>query len=94
MWNRRTVYFPWFRFKWDLRWGSQQFELWWDSGDKLLSFSTFWNRFFKPSAWWWFHNNGAIKGVDNCYDFNWNLFIFHFNYTNFGFWRYKKGFKK
>ena len=58
--------------------------------DRCFSAAIFWNRLLHPTSWWWWHNNGAKKGVDNCYDFTSNFFIFNFNYTNFGLWRYKK----
>lgn len=90
-WNRSSIRLPWFKIRWQLTWSHQDLEIWSVSGNRLWNFQIFWNRFFKPSTWWWFHDNGAVKGVDNCYDFTWNLFIFSFVYTNFELWRYKKG---
>ena len=87
---RRNTHLGRFRLRWHIRLGDQSVELWDNHKDKCWSFSVYWNRTTHPSCWWWWHNNGAVKGVDNCYDFNWNFFIFNFSYTDFGFSRYKQ----
>jgi len=69
---------------------AMQLELWHSSVDKVWSLGIYWNRLLHPSTWWWLHNNGAVKGKDNCYDWTLNIFILSFGYTNFALWRYKK----
>lgn len=42
---------------------------------------------FMPKYLFRFHcsNNGAKKGIDNCYDFNMHFFGIWFSYTNFDY---------
>ena len=95
---RRTVRLPFLagfnRIRWDLsKLKDQHIELWIESTNRdprCFSFSIYWNRLIDPRTWWWCKTNGAVKGVDTCFDFNLNLFVFHFSYTDYGFWRYKK----
>ena len=94
---RRTVRLPFLsgynRIRWDLsKLKDQHIELWIESvrrDPRCLSLSIYWNRLLDPRTWLWCKTNGAVRGVDNCFDFNMNLFVFHFSYTDYGFWRYK-----
>jgi hypothetical protein len=42
---------------------------------------------FLPQHWKSFHwkNNGAIKGIDKCYDLNIHFLGLFFSYTNFDY---------
>lgn len=52
-----------------------------DYKSKCLSFN-FYPQHYKSL---FIKNNGAIKGVDNCYDLNIWLFGLHVSYTNFDY---------
>ena len=79
---RRTVRLPFLagynRIRWDLsKLKDQHIELWIESTNRdprCFSFSIYWNRLIDPRTWWWCKTNGAVKGVDTCFDFNLNLF--------------------
>lgn len=59
---------------------------WWFKPDRVISLS------FHPRHMFhfWCHSNGAVKGRDNCYDFNLHLLGFFFSYTDYEYWRFKK----
>jgi len=59
------------------------FEKWWDHGTK--TFCIQWCPRHTLRCFLCFHNNGAKKGRDRCYDGSLWILGFCFNYTN---WRY------
>mgnify|MGYP003587063433 CR=1 FL=1 len=60
-------------------------EYWYNKGNNLISFNYYPQHFKILSC----KTNGAVKGSDNCYDFNlWFLGV-HFSYTNFNYFEKK-----
>ena len=43
----------------------------------------------KPWTWFGWHNNGAKKGVDKCFDMTIHFFVFYLEYTNYDYNREK-----
>lgn len=59
------------------------FEKWWNNSTKTFTVIWYPQHFFRCFFKW--HNNGARKGIDRCYDGSLWLFGICFNYVN---WRY------
>lgn len=58
--------------------------LWFSKGTK--SFAVNWCKEWERPRFF-VNNNGAVKGVDTCYDLNIALYKLHISYTN---WQYKR----
>jgi hypothetical protein len=58
-------------------------EKWWNNSTKTFTVIWYPQHFFRCFFKW--HNNGARKGIDRCYDGSLWLFGICFNYVN---WRY------
>lgn len=58
---------------------------WWFKPGHVVSFSWIPRHTFTFLC----HTNGAVKGRDNCFDFNFGCLGIFFSYTNFEYWRYK-----
>ena len=90
MWNRRNIWFGDFRLRWDFKLDRQYVELCELGSDRYWYLALYWNRLLHPSTWFLCRTNGAVKGKDNCYDFNFALLMLHFSYTNYQYWKYKE----
>ena len=73
-------------------WKHKSLELWEYGSDMRGSKTTqLWNVGYclywlnKPWTWFGWHNNGAKKGVDKCFDMTVHFFVFYFGYTNFDY---------
>lgn len=67
------------------------YSFWWGDGkiiNKSISLNWYWEWINKPWAWFRCSSNGAKKGIDNCYDFNFHLFLFAFSYTDWNYGRF------
>ena len=67
------------------------YSFWWGDGkfiNKSISIGWYWEWINKPWAWFRCSSNGAKKGVDKCYDFNFHLFLLHISYTDWNYGRF------
>lgn len=76
----------------DIKLHRDGFTVWWGDNHpvwKSISFACNLCWITKPWTWFSCRTNGAVKGKDSCFDFNFHLFLFHFSYTDWSYWRFK-----
>lgn len=71
---------------WTIWWGDNK-PIW-----KSLTFNyhAYWLKKLSDVPFFWYHNNGAVKGVDSCLDVTLKIGPLYFCYTDWSYGRFRK----